>query len=420
MSYSLTVLNYLKVAKLDKKTGLAPIFLRVTIGGQRVEISAKRSWDPTRWETEVGKAKGTKEDARTLNTYLDTLRAKLNKQFNQLLSGDEPVTAELLKNIFLNKVAPSKSIMEVLDYHNAQVAARVGTDYAPATLRRYRVGLKKVKLFMKHQYQRADMPLDQLNRRFITEFEHFLKTVEGIQHNTSMNYIKYLKKTVLLALSYEWLDKNPFVGIKHSIREVTREFLSTEELARMVEKPFSIRRLDEVRDIFVFSCYTGYAYADVLKLTPDHILTGINGKKWIMTPRIKTETRSNVPLLPPALAILAKYAQDPECLAKERLLPVKSNQKMNAYLKEVADMCGITKPLTFHIARHTFATTVTLTNGVPIETVSSMLGHKNLRTTQIYAKVVEHKVGEDMDRLEERLGSQSLPSILTMAGQTGS
>ena len=410
MSYSLTVLNYLKVAKLDKKTGLAPIFLRVTIGGQSVEISDKRSWDPTRWETEVGKAKGTKEDARTLNTYLDTLRAKLNKQFNQLLSGDEPVTAELLKNAFLNKVAPSKSIMEVLDYHNAQVAARIGTDYAPATLRRYRVGLKKVKMFMKHQYQRTDMPLDQLNRRFITEFEHFLKTVEGIQHNTSMNYIKYLKKTVLLALSYEWLDKNPFVGIKHSIREVTREFLSTEELARMVEKPFSIRRLDEVRDIFVFSCYTGYAYADVLKLTPDHILTGINGKKWIMTQRIKTETRSNVPLLPPALAILANYAQDPECLAKERLLPVKSNQKMNAYLKEVADMCGITKPLTFHIARHTFATTVTLTNGVPIETVSSMLGHKNLRTTQIYAKVVEHKVGEDMDRLEERLAKPAVPA----------
>ena len=381
-----------------------------------MEISAKRSWDPTRWKTEVGKAKGTKEDARTLNTYLDTLRAKLNKQFNQLLSGDELVTAELLKNALLNKVAPSKSIMEVLDYHNAQVAARVGTDYAPATLRRNRMGLKKVKLFMKHQYQRADMPLDQLNRRFVTEFEHFLKTVEGIQHNTSMNYIKYLKKTVLLALSYEWLDKNPFVGIKHSIREVTREFLSTEELARMVEKPFSIRRLDEVRDIFVFSCYTGYAYADVLKLTPDHILTGINGKKWIMTQRIKTETRSNVPLLPPALAILAKYAQDPECLAKERLLPVKSNQKMNAYLKEVADMCGITKPLTFHIARHTFATTVTLTNGVPIETVSSMLGHKNLRTTQIYAKVVEHKVGEDMDRLEERLNgtSKSVDSMRQM------
>ena len=404
MSHSLTILFFLRTSKTNPTTGEAPVYIRMTVASQRAEISAKRSILPSKWEGGVGKAKGTKEDARTLNTYLDTLRAKLNKQFNQLLSGDEPVTAELLKNIFLNKVAPSKSIMEVLDYHNAQVAARVGTDYAPATLRRYRVGLKKVKLFMKHQYQRADMPLDQLNRRFITEFEHFLKTVEGIQHNTSMNYIKYLKKTVLLALSYEWLDKNPFVGIKHSIREVTREFLSTEELARMVEKPFSIRRLDEVRDIFVFSCYTGYAYADVLKLTPDHILTGINGKKWIMTQRIKTETRSNVPLLPPALAILAKYAQDPECLAKERLLPVKSNQKMNAYLKEVADMCGITKPLTFHIARHTFATTVTLTNGVPIETVSSMLGHKNLRTTQIYAKVVEHKVGEDMDRLEERLG----------------
>ena len=405
MSHSLTILFFLRTSRTHPTTGEAPVYIRMTVANQRAEISAKRSVLLSKWEGGVGKVKGTKEDARTLNTYLETLRAKINTPFNQLLSGDEPVTAELLKNAFLNKVAPSKSIVEVLDYHNAQVAARVGTDYAPATLRRYRVGLKKVKMFMKHQSQRADMPLDQLNRRFITEFEHFLKTVEGIQHNTSMNYIKYLKKTVLLALSYEWLDKNPFVGIKHSIREVTREFLSTEELARIVKKPFSVRRLNEVRDIFVFSCYTGYAHAGVLKLTPDHILTGINGKKRIMTQRIKTETRSNVPLLPPALAILAKYAKDPECLANSRLLPVKGNQKMNAYLKEVADMCGITKPLTFHIARHTFATTVTLTNGVPIETVSSMLGHKNLRTTQIYTKVLEHEVGEDVDRLEECLAN---------------
>ena len=368
-----------------------------------MEISAKHSWDPTRWETEVDKATGTKEGTRTLNTYLDTLRAKLNKQFNQLLSGDEPVTVELLKNAFLNKVASSKSIMKVLDYHNAQVAARVGTDYAPATLRRYRVGLKKVNLFLKHQYQRADMPLDQLNRRFITEFEHFLKDGEGhpAQHVDELHQVPQENGAAgpLLRMArqvpvrwHQALDSGGYPRIPQH-----------RGTARMVDKPFSIRRLDEVRDIFVFSCYTGYGYDDVLMLTPDHILTGINGKKWIITQRIKTETRSNVPLLPPTLAILARYAQNPECLAKERLLPVKSNQKMNAYLKEMADMCGITKPLTFHIARHTFATTVTLTNGVPIETVSSMLGHKNLRTTQIYAKVVEHKVGEDMDRLKERL-----------------
>ena len=230
MNHSLTILFFLRTSKTNPTTGEAPVYIRVTVASQRAEISAKRSALPSKWEGGVSNVKGTKEDARTLNTYLDTLRAELNKQCNQLLSGDEPVTAELLKNAFLNKVAPSKSIMEVLDYHNAQMAARVGTDYAPATLRRYRVGLKKVKLFMKHQYQRADMPLDQLKRCFITKFEHFLKTVQGIQHNTSMNYSKYLKKTVLLALSYEWLDKNPFVGIKHSIREVTREFLSTEEL----------------------------------------------------------------------------------------------------------------------------------------------------------------------------------------------
>ena len=218
-----------------------------------------------------------------------------------------------------------------------------------------------------------------------------------------MGHLKYMKKVANIAVTHDWLDKNPFQNFRCTTREVRREFLMPEELQLLAEKPLSVRRLAEVRNIFIFSCYTGYAYSDVLKLTPDHILTSINIKKWIMTQRIKTETKSNVPLLPQVLAVLQKYADDPECLAPGRLLPVKSNQKLNAYLKEIADVCGIKKPLTFHIARHTFATTVTLTNGVPIETVSSMLGHKNLRTTQIYAKVVEHKVGEDMDRLEERL-----------------
>lgn len=410
MSYSLTILFFLRTSKVNPVTGEAPIYIRLTVASQRVEISAKRSAQPSRWEPGAGKMKGSKEDARTLNAYLDALRTKLNKLFNKLLEASGTVTAELVKNHFLEKIAPTKTLVEVLEYHNQQVLDRVGTDYAPATIRRYRVAVRKVRAFLKHQYKRTDMPLEQLNLRFITEFEHFLKTVEGINHNTAINYIKILKKAVQLAVSYDWLDKNPFQGFKCSVREVVRQFLSPEELDRLAAKPFAIRRLDEVRDVFVFSCYTGYAYADVFKLTPEHILTGINGKKWIMTQRIKTETKSNVPLLPQALAILEKYANDPECLATGRLLPVKSNQKLNAYLKEIADVCGINKPLTFHIARHTFATTVTLTNGVPIETVSSMLGHKNLRTTQVYAKVVELKVAEDMDRLEERMRNGSKPA----------
>jgi len=276
-------------------------------------------------------------------------------------------------------------------------------DFVRATTRHYRVTEGKVRAFLKHQHHRSDIALSQLNHRFATEFEHFLKTEQALDHNTVMGHLKYLKKVANIAVTHDWLDKNPFQNFRCTTREVRREFLTPEELQLLAGKPFTMRRLAEVRDIFIFSCYTGYAYSDVLKLTPDHILTGINGKKWIMTQRNKTDTKSNVPLLPQALAVLHKYAEDPECLAAGRLLPVKSNQKLNAHLKEIADVCGIKKPLTFHIARHTFATTVTLANGVPIETVSSMLGHKNLRTTQIYAKVVEHKVGEDMDRLEERL-----------------
>ena len=283
MSYSVTILNYLKASKLDVDTGLAPICLRVTIGGKRVEISAKRSWDLTRWDQESGKAKGTKEDARTLNAYLESLRAKLLRQFNQLLNGDEPVTAELLKNSFLEKTAPTKTLLELLAYYNQQAEARIGIDFTKATTRHYRVTEGKVRTFLKKQYQRTDIPLIQLNHRFATEFEHFLKTEQGLDHNTVMGHLKYLKKVANIAVIHDWLDKNPFQNFRCTTREVRREFLTAEELQVLAEKPLAMRRLAEVRDIFIFSCYTGYAYSDVLKLTPEHILTGINGKKWIMT-----------------------------------------------------------------------------------------------------------------------------------------
>jgi site-specific recombinase XerD len=212
---------------------------------------------------------------------------------------------------------------------------------------------------------------------------------------------------VNIALANDWLMKDPFLKFKGSIKEVERDFLSTEELQSIEDKKFTISRLDEVRDMFVFSCYTGLAYADIAKLSLNEIEIGIDKQKWIYTHREKTETKSNIPLLPKALEIIEKYKNHPECVISGKLLPLRSNQKMNAYLKEIAILCEITKNLTFHSARHTFATTVTLTNGVPIESVSSMLGHKNIRTTQIYAKVVEKKVSEDMKKLKSRLNKNS-------------
>jgi len=199
-------------------------------------------------------------------------------------------------------------------------------------------------------------------------------------------------------------------GFKMTKREVDRPFLVEDELNRIINKTFSVSRMAEVRGIFVFCCYTGLAYTDVKKLTREEITVGIDGEKWIWTSRQKTDTTTRVPLLPPALEILERYKDHPQCLNESRLLPVLSNQKMNSYLKEIADACGITKKMTFYTARHTFATTVTLSNGVPIETVGKMLGHRNLKTTQHYAKILDLKVSQDMGMLRAKFKKQSAKS----------
>jgi site-specific recombinase XerD len=203
-------------------------------------------------------------------------------------------------------------------------------------------------------------------------------------------------------LANDWLDKNPFANYKSKVKEVERVYLTEEEIQNIINKDFKTDRLLLVRDIFLFSCFTGLAYIDVKNLTKSHISIGIDGEKWIFTHRQKTESASKIPILPITQMLIDKYEHHPQCMNEEKLLPILSNQKMNAYLKEIAAVCGIEKELTFHIARHTFATTVTLTNGVPIESVSKMLGHTNIKTTQHYAKILDRKVSEDMQVLKNR------------------
>ena len=236
----------------------------------------------------------------------------------------------------------------------------------------------------------------------MTEYEFFLRSVRKCANNTAVKYIKNFKKIIKLCISNAWLDKDPFVNYKAKIREVKREFLSQEEIQAIYEKVFVTERLNQVKDIFVFACFTGLAYIDVKQLTLSNISIGIDGGKWIFTHRQKTETASRILLLPIPTELVQKYADHPQCINENKLLPVLSNQKMNSYLKEIADVCGIQKDLTFHIARHTFATTVTLTNGVPIETVSKMLGHTNIKTTQHYAKILDKKVSDDMQVLRDK------------------
>jgi site-specific recombinase XerD len=396
-----TILFWLYKSKM--RNDKAPIYCRITINGKRAQFSVKRSITPSKWIPAAGIAKGNSEEARTLNAYLDMVKGEIHKHYNQLLASDKFITADTIKNSYLGLGEKQRSLIETFQYHNDQMKELIGVDVVKATHTKFETVLKKIELYLKKQYKRSDIMLQELDHKFIVDFEYFLKVDQEIGHNTVMKYIRNLKKVMNMAVMNDWISKNPFSSFKCSTKKVKREILTEKELQSLTEKEFSIQRLEEVRDIFIFCCYTGYAFVDVEKLKPTDVALGIDGGKWIFTNRKKTGTTSNVPLLPHAQEIIEKYAEHPYCISKGKLLPVKSNQKMNAYLKEIADLCGITKKLTMHIARHTFATTVTLSNGVPIETVSRLLGHTKLATTQLYAKVLEHKVSGDMINLKDKL-----------------
>jgi integrase/recombinase XerD len=281
------------------------------------------------------------------------------------------------------------------------------------TLRSYKTSQRYILEFIKSKYKTSDVYLENLNYQFIIGFENFLrnyvckKSLRKIGNNTTIKHIKRLRKMINMAIALEWLNKDPFIKFKAKLEKREREFLTQIELEFIEDYESKISRLDLVKDLFLFSCYTGIAYVDIMELTNKNILKGIDGNLWIETTRVKTKTTVRLPLLEVPETILSKYKTDIRAIAIDKLFPKISNQKLNSYLKEIADLCGITKNLTFHMARHTFATTVALTNGVPIESVSKMLGHTKLTTTQIYAKVIESKVREDMSRLRDILNSKN-------------
>lgn len=291
-------------------------------------------------------------------------------------------------------------LLEIFKEHNRQMKELIGKEYSRLTYIRFETSSRHTQSFIRWKYNLDDIDIKKLDFHFISEYSFWLKAIRNCNQNSTIKYLSNFKKIVNFCLKNGWIIRNPFVGFKMVKKEVVREILTLDEMSTMTVKEFVSERVSQVRDIFLLCCYTGLAYADVKKLKRSEIVKGIDGELWIYTARQKTEVPTRIPILTPALKIIDKYAHHPDCIAKNILLPVLSNQKMNAYLKEIADLCEIRKELTFHIARHTFATTVTLSNGVPIETVSKMLGHRSLRTTQLYAKVLDLKVSEDMQRLK--------------------
>ncbi|MGV8879365.1 MAG: site-specific integrase [Sphingobacteriaceae bacterium] len=410
MKSNFHLLFYIRKQK-NYKGGEMPIYMRITVNGKRADMSAGRNCDPAKWNSHSGRAIGTKEEIKTLNNYLDSLQTKLRNAHQVLIDANQQVTTESLQSQFTGKNHQGRYLMKLFKEHNAKVKALIGNGFEANTLKGYNTSERHLKGYLRNEYGKTDIEISQLNHAFITGFEFYLKSYCKISGVSASKYIKHLKKIVNHCIANGWLNQNPFINYKSFAKAKERTYLTQQELDAITNKKFAIERLAQVRDIFVFCCYTGLCYADIKKLRRNEIGLGVDGEKWIFTNRQKTDTSSRIPLLPLALKILDQYNDHPLCEQQGLLLPVLSNQKMNAYLKEIADLSGVYKHLTFHLARHTFATTVTLSNNVPIETVSKMLGHTNIKTTQHYAKILDIKVSADMALLKEKL---ALPKTIEL------
>lgn len=399
MKNTLSVLFYPR--NTTKHSDKLVVYVRLTYNRRRTDFSTGRKIELQKWNPDAQRGRGNSTEVKSLNKFLDTIRVQLYDIADRLRKEKKAATVQIIKDIFLGKDKDAHLLLDIFEDHNEKMKRQIGSGYTKGTLQRYKAAKKHLADYLEERDQK-DISVAEVDHDFITGFEHFLKVRKKHDHNTAIKYIVNFKKIIRIAYANEWIERDPFFHWKGSWKTKDREYLTQEELDTLVEKEFSFPRLELVRDNFIFCCYTGLAYSDIQKLKTDDIVLGINGKKWIKTKRKKTKTLSSIPLLSPALDILEKYAENEYVLAGKGVLPVLSNQKSNAYLKEIADLCGISKHLTTHLARHTFATTVTLSNGVPIETVGKMLGHRSLKTTQIYAKILDHKIGFDMDALEAK------------------
>tara|TARA_R100000306_G_C4379749_1_gene143611 strand:- start:4482 stop:5717 length:1236 start_codon:yes stop_codon:yes gene_type:complete len=401
MSLSLSLLFFIKKSKVNS-SGKTTIFLRITLDGRRSEFSVHRKIRLNWWNSKAQRAMGNSPEAQNINQHLSILRNKVYSIQQNFERENETYSVTDIRDVLLGKDKTQKMLLEIFQEHNDEVDSLVGKDFAAGTAERYRTCKKHVAAYVKKKYKKNDIPVQDVDHKFITGLEYYLKTTRKCAHNSAIKYITNFKKIIRIAHANDWIDKDPFLHWKGKLKIVEREFLTEEEIQKIIDLDLKMERLDQVRDIFIFCCFTGLAYADVKKLKRGDISVGADGEEWVKTKRSKTDTRSNIPILPIAKSIIEKYKGNELLIEKDLVLPVLSNQKMNAYIKEIATLAGITKNLTFHLARHTFATTVTLTNGVPIESVSKMLGHTNLKTTQHYAKILDMKVSKDMAILKSK------------------
>lgn len=399
MRTTFNTLFFLKKTAL-KKDGTMPIMARITVNGTVAHFSTKLSIQPENWDTRSNRAKGRDRDAKEMNLLLSEIQSSLTMSYHDVRRMEEIITAEQVKNNFLGISDNHETLLTLFKRHNDDLNELVGISKSKATHQKYNVTYKHLENYIKFKYNRTDIPLRAINHLFIMGFENYLLTKCKCNSNTAAKFQQFFKRIIIIARNNGMIINDPFSNYKIRIQKVDRGYLTESELKLILKKTFTCKRLEQVRDVFIFSCFTGLAYIDVKNLKKENIRKSFDGKLWIMTKRQKTNIQSNILLLDVPLQILEKYDGK---FNDERILPVLSNQKMNAYLKEIADICNINKDISFHLARHTFATTVTLAKGVPIESVSKMLGHTNIKTTQIYARITNEKLSHDMNLLSKKL-----------------
>lgn len=386
-----------------KQNGEVPVLMKININGVRAVMQLQRSIHPNQWDSKRNRVSGRSHEAMEFNRYIESILTRARQKFSELITMHETVTPQMLRDSVLGvKTAKPKMIIDIWEDHIEGLRKLIGKESTYATCQKYNAAKNHFINFLKLKYKVADVPIKVIDNYMITQFGFYLKTEKSCSHNTTNKFLQNLKRVTYRCILHGWILKDPFAGISLKMKEVDRPYLTETELQKLMDFSSTFDRLNRVRDFFLFSCFTGLAYADVKKLKRSEIEINESGY-WIKTKRKKTGGRANIPLLPVPVKIINKYVNIDMLHDNDPVLPLLSNQKMNAYIKEIADLCGITKNLSFHVARHTFATTVTLTNGVPIESVSKMLGHKNIQSTQHYARIVDKKVGDDMHLLSQKI-----------------
>lgn len=378
---------------------------RITIDGSIAQFSCKTSVDPKVWDISAGRASGRSDHAVAVNRRLDAIRVGINKHYNEIFEREGFVNAEKVKNAYLGLDQKRLTLLQVYkDFLEDFEKLEKSGSRSKSTLYKYQRTYALLEEFIRYKFNRKDIALKEIQPAFITDFDFFLRMEKGHSHNTVWVNQMPLRKMITIAVNKGWLYRDPFWEYEITNEETDRGYLSEEEIEALMNiRTFRRKKLEVVRDMFIFCCFTGLSFRDLKNLTHEKLQTGFDGHPWIITRRQKTNVASNVWLLDIPLQIIEKYKGTGK---GDKLLPVPAYETLRNSIKEIARECGITRDVTWHLSRHTYATTVCLTNGVSMESLRKTMGHTSIRTTEIYGKILDKKVSHDMQKLSVTLNNK--------------